>query len=85
MVGQKEKILWQMRNNPKNVTYDDMAVFLRFLGYTVSNKGKTSGSRIVFLSEEHGSILLHKPHPQKELKEYQVKQILKHLEEEGLI
>lgn len=85
MVGQKEKILLQMRNNPRNVTFDDMATLVRSLGFTVSNKGKTSGSRIMFVSEEHGSVLLHKPHPQKELKEYQVKQILKYLEEEGLI
>lgn len=84
-MGQKEKILLQMRNNPRNVTFDDMAVLLRFLGYAVSNKGKTSGSRIMFVSEDHGSILLHKPHPQKELKEYQVKQVLKYLDEEGLI
>lgn len=85
MVGQKEKILLQMRNNPRNVTFDDMVTLVRSLGFTVSNKGKTSGSRIMLVSEEHGSVLLHKPHPQKELKEYQVKQILKYLEEEGLI
>ena len=50
-----------------------------------SNKGKTSGSRVMFTSEEHGSILLHKPHPQKELKAYQVRQLCDLLEQEGLI
>ena len=49
------------------------------------NKGKTSGSRIIFTNDEHGSILLHKPHPQKELKAYQIKQLLEILEQEGLI
>lgn len=39
----------------------------------------------MFVSEEHESILLHKPHPQKELKQYQIKQLLERLEQEGLI
>ena len=49
------------------------------------NKGRTSGSRIMFISEKHEAILLHKPHPQKELKAYQVKQLIEVLEQEGLI
>ena len=39
----------------------------------------------MFVSDEHGSILLHKPHPQKELKAYQIKQLIEILEQEGLI
>ena len=35
--------------------------------------------------ERYGSILLHKPHPQKELKAYQIKQLIIVLEQEGLI
>ena len=50
-----------------------------------SNKGKTSGSRVIFTSNDHGSILLHKPHPRKELLDYQVKQLREKLEQEGLI
>ena len=33
----------------------------------------------------YGSILLHKPHPRKELLDYQVKQLREKLEQEGLI
>ena len=33
----------------------------------------------------YGAILLHKPHPQKELKAYQIKQLIEILEQEGLI
>lgn len=58
---------------------------LGYLSYVRSNKGKTSGSRVMFISEEHEAILLHKPHPQKELKAYQIKQLIEVLEEEGLI
>ena len=60
-------------------------ILLDYLEFTKSNKGKTSGSRVMFTSEEHGSILLHKPHPQKELKAYQVRQLCDLLEQEGLI
>lgn len=33
----------------------------------------------MFVSEEHETILLHKPHPQKELKNYQIKQLIESL------
>lgn len=36
---------------------------------------------IMFVSDEHGSILFHKPHPQKELKAYQIKQLIEILEQ----
>ena len=39
----------------------------------------------MFTSEQHPPILLHKPHPRKELLEYQVKQLIEVLEQEGLI
>lgn len=60
-------------------------ILLDYLEFTKFNKGKTSGSRVMFTSEEHWSILLHKPHPQKELKAYQVRQLCDLLEQEGLI
>lgn len=39
----------------------------------------------MFLSEDHPPILMHKPHPRKELLEYQVKQLIEILEQEGLL
>ena len=59
--------------------------FLKDFGYERSNKGRTSGSRIVFVSEQYPPILMHKPHPRKELLEYQVKQLIQILEQEGLL
>jgi hypothetical protein len=50
----------------------------------MSNKGKTSGSRVKFIKGDI-PIILHKPHPRKELLEYQVKQVLDILEKEELI
>ena len=54
--------------------------------YRRSNKGKTSGSRVIFTSDVYKTkILLHKPHPRKELLEYQVKQLIEVLKQEGLL
>ncbi|MBQ6722663.1 MAG: type II toxin-antitoxin system HicA family toxin, partial [Clostridia bacterium] len=59
---------------------------LGYFTYKRSNKGKTSGSRVMFTSEEYKTkILLHKPYPRKELLEYQIKQLIEQLEQEGLI
>lgn len=84
-MGQKEKLIRRLKSKPKNFTFDDAETLLKYSDYTRSNKGKTSGSRVMFASEKHGSILLHKPHPQKELKAYQIKQLIAILEQEGLI
>ena len=84
-MGQKEKLIERLRASPKTFTFDDVESLLRYLGYSRSNKGRTSGSRICFTSEVHPPILMHKPHPRKELLEYQVKQLIEILEQEGLL
>lgn len=65
--------------------YEDAKVLLEYLNFLENNKGKTSGSRVMFSNETHGNIMLHKPHPQKELKSYQIKQLKDFLEQEDLI
>ncbi len=85
-MGQKEKLIKKLKSNPKSFTFDEVETLLGHLSYHIYNKGKTSGSRVIFISEEHQSkILLHKPHPRKELLEYQIKQLREQLEQEGLI
>ena len=68
-MGQKEKLIKKLQSRPKNFTFDDAEALLRYFSYTRSNKGRTSGSRVMFVSEEYAPILLHKPHPRKELLE----------------
>lgn len=85
-MGQKDKLIAKLKSNPKNFTFDEAESLLGYLDYRKSNKGKTSGSRVMFTSDKHKSkILLHKPHPRKELLEYQIKQLVELLEQEGLI
>ena len=84
-MGQKEKLIEKLKAKPKTFTFDDAESLLRYFSYRRSNKGKTSGSRVIFISDEHPPIMLHKPHPRKELLEYQIKQLIEILREENLI
>ena len=85
-MGQKDKLIKKLKSNPKDFTFEEAESLLGYLTYHRSNKGKTSGSRVMFTSEEYQSkILLHKPHPRKELLEYQIRQLIEHLEQEGLL
>ncbi len=85
-MGQKDKLIQRLKTIPKDFTFEEAEKLLGYLTFERSNKGKTSGSRIMFSSKKYKTkILLHKPHPQKELKEYQVKQLIEQLEQEGLL
>lgn len=84
-MGQKDKLIRRLQSIPRDFTYDEAETLLRYLGYHRSDKGKTSGSRVMFISNDHGAVMLHRPHPQKELKVYQVRMLLQLLEQEGLI
>jgi hypothetical protein len=83
-VGKKEKLIERLRSTPKDFTFDEAQNLLEILGFEMSNKGKTSGSRVKF-KQGVVSVYLHKPHPRKELLEYQIKYILEILERENLI
>jgi hypothetical protein len=83
-VGTKEKLIERLKNSPKDFTFDELQRALELLGFEQLNTGKTSGSRVKFL-KGNIPIFLHKPHPRKELFEYQIKQVLEVLEKEDLI
>lgn len=84
-MSKKEKLIQKLKAQSKSFSYEDAKVLLEYLNFLKNNKGKTSGSRVMFSSETHGNIMLHKPHPQKELKSYQIKQLKDFLEQEDLI
>jgi len=84
-VGQKEKLINRLKSRPKDFTFDEVESLLGYLDYKRSDKGRTSGSRVMFVNDNHPPIMMHKPHPRKELLDYQVKQLLEMLKQEGLI
>jgi hypothetical protein len=85
-MGQKEKLIAKLKSNPRDFSFNEAEKLLGYFSFVRSNKGKTSGSRVMFTSEKYKTkIILHKPHPRKELLEYQVKQLIEQLEQEGLL
>ncbi len=83
-MGKKEELIQRLLSVPKDFTFDEMQSLLEILGFELSNKGKTSGSREKFYNGKT-IIILHKPHPQNELLKCQIKQIIKKLKENDLI
>ncbi|MCL2121079.1 MAG: type II toxin-antitoxin system HicA family toxin [Clostridiales bacterium] len=83
-MGKKEKLIARLKSAPKDFTFDEMINLLELLEFEISNKGRTSGSRVQFKKGDI-PINLHKPHLRKELLEYQIKYVLEALEREGLL
>ena len=59
---------------------------LEYLGYTVHNKGATSGSRVRFKNEQTGEYIdIHRPHPGSIMKEWMINTIYNHLKSNKLL
>ena len=83
-MSKKQKLIDRLKARSRNFTYDEAESLLLSLGFKKSNKGRTSGSRVVFIK---GSIRveIHKPHPQKELQPYQITDLLTELKNGGFM
>jgi hypothetical protein len=85
-MGTKEKLIERFKRQPKDFTFDDLTRMFRILGFELSQKGKTSGSRVEFVNNEKElSFGAHKPHPDSAIKSYVMKQILEFLSSNNLI
>ena len=74
-MGTKEKLIERFKSLPANFIF----------GYEKSNKGKTSGSRVIFKNGDKRPIMIHKPHPGNLIKGYAMKQVLNDLMDAGFI
>lgn len=81
----KEKLIERFKRMPNDFTFDEMERLLSVFGYEKSNKGKTSGSRIIYRNENKRPIMLHKPHPGNIIKGYAMRQVLDELKEAGFL
>lgn len=84
-MSSKDKLIARFSSMPSDFTWDELQRLLELLGFKPDNKGRTSGSRIIFKSEGKKAIMLHKPHPGNIIKRYAIKQIFEYLKNEGLI
>ncbi|MDR0832893.1 MAG: type II toxin-antitoxin system HicA family toxin [Candidatus Symbiothrix sp.] len=80
-MGSHEKLLERFLRLPKDFSWEELSRLLSKYGYVQNNKGKTSGSRVVFEKEDSAiSLDLHKPHPKNILKPYQMKDVWEFLQ-----
>jgi hypothetical protein len=85
-MSRKEKLVERFLRQPKDFTYQELSKLLSGFGYNEENKGRTSGSRMLFYNKEkEHSLMLHKPHPGNILKSYALKYVLQELETIGFI
>jgi len=80
----KEKLIERFKRQPKDFTWDELVRLFGILGFTIHNKGKTSGSRVLFENGD-ASYIMHKPHPSNIIKESALKQALNYLTEQKFI
>jgi hypothetical protein len=81
-----DKLIERFLSIPKDFTYTELCKILNYFGYIEATKGKTSGSRVMFIHEKVDTpIRLHKPHPKPILKEYVIKQVIEELKKEKFI
>ena len=79
----RDKLIERFKRQPKDFTFDELTRLLEIYGFEISNKGKTSGSRVVFKNGDKKPIMLHKPHPGNIVKCYALKQVFNYLKELG--
>lgn len=83
-MGTKDKLIERFKKQPTDFTWDELVRLFNILGYQLSNKGKTSGSRVIFANGAN-SYVAHKPHPGSIVKRYVMKQVLDFLNEQNLL
>ena len=84
-MGIKDKLRERFLKMPSDFTFDEMQRLLEGYGYVKSNKGKNSGSRLIFKNGDKRPIMLHKSHPGNIVKDYAMKQVYNDLKEAGFI
>ena len=80
----KDKLIERFKTIPVDFTFDELVSLFSHLGYSMDNKGPTSGSRVSFTKAED-KFLIHRPHPGSIVKVYYIKRLLKEFRQRKLI
>ncbi len=83
-MGTKDKLIERFKSQPNDFTWNELVRLFGAFGYSIGNKGKTSGSRVIFKKNE-SAYIAHKPHPDSVIKPYVMKQVLDFFKKNGLI
>ena len=83
-MSKSEKLIVRFKSFPNDFTFDEAEKMLSGFGYIVFNKGKTSGSRVMFIrNSDKNKIIIHKPHNPSVFKKYALTQLYEKLIENG--
>ena len=84
-MSRKQKLIDRLNSRPKDFTYDEARTLLGLYGFIEDTKGRTSGSRVMFVNKLLDvNFRLHKPHPNNILKEYQLKELIEIIKKLGV-
>ncbi|MCX6074679.1 MAG: type II toxin-antitoxin system HicA family toxin [Campylobacterales bacterium] len=77
-MSKSEKLLVKFLESPvrSDLTFQDLKIVMSNFGFVMQER---AGSRVAFTKEGEPPIMLHKPHPGNELKQYVVKQLQERL------
>ena len=79
-MNRKEKLIKRFRTLPRDFTFEEVVTLFQGCGFTLENKGSTSGSRVRFYNEtDQNAYIMHKPHPSNIIKGYIMRDILNFL------
>ncbi len=82
-MGKRDKLIARLRTVPADFTWNELKAMLKALGY---REVQGSGSRVKFDNGDADKLIsLHKPHPEKIVKRYALRQLIEKLEQGGLI
>ena len=82
-MSQQAKLVERLKRKPKDFEWSELVRLLAGFGYEQENN---NGSQRKFYNEATGALIcIHEPHPRNTLLAYQVKYVLGHLKEWGVL
>ena len=85
-VSRSAKLLQRFQRKPKDFSYGELRRLLNSFGYAETSPGRSSGSRVAFINPDTRDVIrLHRPHPARIMKTYQLELIEQHLKQKGYL
>lgn len=85
-MNKRDKLIKRFRTLPRDFTFEEVETLFLGCGFTLVNKGATSGSRVKFYHEaDQKAYIMHRPHPSNIIKGYIMRDIMNFLKNNDYI
>ena len=75
-MSRREPLISRFSSTAIDFTWDELIQLLKRYSFSEDSKGKSSGSRRVFVNKSTQQIIrIHQPYPENILKQYQIREI----------